>query len=192
MTKHHGPVDRTINMLKAAGYRQCEVPLSFAGMQFEFVAVLAGSPRALDLIVIIDTLSEPELRIRQKVEGLSRALDLVKSRRPLTTIIVGPPLRSSVAEALSRVSRVLQVGTPTGEHADNRLRDAVAALLPPDVRDINEALADPLGELRQRLNDVGHLGLLLDASLYGSQSVSQTLGKWLSAALHPSVDAGIL
>ncbi len=109
------PVIRVVRILTDAGYRTLEMPVTVASIPFEFAALLVGSDRANDLIVVIDTLDDSEARVRQKVEGLSRALDLVASRRPLTTVLVGPSPRPAIIEALARVSRVLNVGSPTGE-----------------------------------------------------------------------------
>ena len=99
-------------------------------------------------IIVIDTLVDGEARIRQKVEGLSRALDLAASRRPLTVVLVGPPPRPTIVEALARVSRVLTVGTPTGDSADRFLADTLAVLLPLVLPDASEAVVDPLDEVR--------------------------------------------
>lgn len=116
------PVQRVVDCLSTAGYRERESKTAIASVPFEFSAILVGSDRALDLIVVIDTLVEPELRIRQKVEGLGRALDLVTSRRPLTVILVGPAPKATTIQALSRVCRVLSVGTPTVRKRTNILR----------------------------------------------------------------------
>jgi hypothetical protein len=86
------PVTRVVDILTNAGYRRRAAPVTVASVPFEFAALLLGSDRANDLIIVIDTLVDDEVRIRQKVEGLSRALDLVASRRPLTVVLVGPRL----------------------------------------------------------------------------------------------------
>src|SRR4051794_6193468 len=95
-------VTRVVDLLGTVGYRLIEhdKPVTVASVPFEFDAFLVGSDRANDLVVVIDTLVEPEPRIRQKVQGLSRALDVVGSRRPLTVILVGPAPRPRTVEAL--------------------------------------------------------------------------------------------
>ncbi len=145
------PVQRVVTLLTQAGYRPREMPAVVASVPFEFAAMLLGADRALDLIIVIDTLIEPEPRIRQKVEALSRALDLVGSRRPLTVVLVGPLPRASILEALGRVCRVLPVGTPTGKKAGRFLSDALAVLLPLELPKSSEGVSDPLGEVRRRL-----------------------------------------
>jgi hypothetical protein len=186
------PVSRVVNLLTTAGYRQRETPLIVASVPFEFAALLVGSERALDLIVVIDTLTEPEVRIRQKVEGLSRALDLVASRRSLTIVLVGPPPRAVIVEALSRVSRVLSVGTPTGAGADLSLSDALAVLLPLELADASESVADPFGEVRRRLKHTQHekdVGMIFSAALDGPETVKQTLRTLLREPLDVTPEA---
>jgi hypothetical protein len=162
------------------------MPMTVANVPFEFAAVLLGADRALDLIVVVDTLTEAEPRIRQKIEGLGRALDLVTSRRPLTVVLVGPPPRAPALEALGRVSRVLTVGTPIGEGADRFLADALAVLLPLQLPQTDETIADPIGEVRKRLSasteDEG-ISALLESAPQGADGVKQALRAWLGEPL---------
>ena len=180
------PVNRVVQILTNAGYRNRPTPVTVASVPFEFAALLLGSDRANDLIIIIDTLVDSETRIRQKVEGLSRALDLVASRRPLTVVLVGPPPRTAIVEALSRVSRVLTVGTPTGDNADRFLADALAVLLPLSLPDASEAVAEPLGELRRHLpSDIDEdvVAPLLTAAQLGTDAVREALRRTIEASL---------
>jgi hypothetical protein len=174
------PVTRVVQILTNAGYRNRPTPVTVASVPFEFAALLLGSDRANDLIIVIDTLVDSESRIRQKVEGLSRALDLVASRRPLTVVLVGPPPRTAIVEALSRVSRVLTVGTPTGNNADRFLTDALAVLLPLSLPDASEAVVEPLVELRKHLPsdiDADVLAPLVTAAARGTEAVKEAL-RW--------------
>lgn len=86
------------------------------------------------------------------VEGIGRALDVARSRRPLTLAIVGPRPESEVLTALSRFARVLVVGELADEAS---LANWLAVLLPlrlpqpTESRDIDaledlKASADPL------------------------------------------------
>jgi hypothetical protein len=163
-------------MLTAAGYRLRSSPVTVASVPFDFAAVLIGADRTLDLIIVIDTLEEDESRVLQKVQALSRALDLVVSRRSLTVILVGPPPRATIIEALSRVCRVLPVGTPTGEGVGQFLNDALAVLLPLNLPHMSEAVADPLGEVHKRLStEENDLETLLAAAPMGAKAVQEAL-----------------
>jgi hypothetical protein len=180
------PVTRVVDILTNAGYRQRAAPLTVASVPFEFAALLLGSDRANDLIIVLDTLVDAEERIRQKVEGLSRALDLMASRRPLTVVLVGPPPRPTIVEALARVSRVLTVGTPTGDNADRFLSDALAVLLPLALPDASEAVVDPLNEVRKHLptdTDQDFLVPMLGAATSGTDAVKEALRVALEAPL---------
>lgn len=181
------PVTRIVDILTSARYRHLEAPLTIASVSFEFAALLVGSDRANDLIVVIDTLVDGEVRIRQKVEGLSRALDLVASRRPLTVVLVGPPPRPSIIESLARVSRVLTVGTPTGDSADRFLTDTLAVLLPLALPDASEAVVDPIKEVRKQLAadiDQDALAPLLAAAPGGADPVKDALRAMLETPLN--------
>jgi hypothetical protein len=182
----NSPIQRVVTLLTNAGYRPRELPMTVAKMPFEFSAVLLGADRALDLIVLVDTLTEAESRIRQKIEGLSRALDLVASRRPLTVVLVGPPPRAAILEALGRVCRVLTVGTPTGKGADRFLSDALAVLLPLELPRADETVADPIGEVQKRLPaspDKEGLSDLLKAAPQGADAVQDALRMWVGEPL---------
>jgi hypothetical protein len=178
------PVTRVVDLLANAGYRHRTEPFTVASVPFEFAAHLLGSDRANDLIVVIDTLVDTESRIRQKVEGLGRALDLVASRRSLTVVLVGPPPRPPIIEALARVSRVLTVGTPTGDNADRFLADALAVLLPLGLPDTSAAVVDPLTEVRKQLPsdiDRDRVEPLLAAAPSGVDAVKEALSALLKA-----------
>jgi hypothetical protein len=147
------PIDRVIEILAGANYRRTTRPFTVASVPFEFAAVLVGTGRAPDLIVIVDTVVDSELRIRQKIDALGRALDVAGSRRPLTAVLVGPKPSDATLDVMSSVCRVLPVGTPTGDQAEAQLRDWLAVLLPLPLPDPNQTVADPEGELRERIPD---------------------------------------
>ena len=186
------PVQRVVDRLTTSGYRSLGATVKVASISFEFPAILIGSDRALDLIAVADTLMESEARLRQKIEGLSRALDLAASRRPFTVILVGPVIRSRLVETISRVCRVLVVGTPTGPDADSTLSHALAVLLPLNTPTASETVIDPLGEVRARLDTgsdhetVSKIEELLIASGEGPEVVREVLRLQLLQALSPS------
>lgn len=129
------PVERVVGLLGEAGYERLAQPVQVAGIPFEFSAVLTASS-SLDLGVLVDTVTETDLaNIRQRVEGLGRALDLAESRRPLTVILIGPEPVPELQLALTRVARVLVAGVPSGER---ELREAIAVLLPLELVTVTE------------------------------------------------------
>lgn len=142
------PVQRAIDLLTDAGYRRCTLPLIVATLPFKFAAAFLGAARAHDVVVLIDTLEEPESRIRQKVEGLARALDLGMSRRPLTVVLIGPPPTNVILEAIARVSRVLQVGTFNGDKTNYSMIDNLSVLLRLHLPETGSAVVNPFYELQ--------------------------------------------
>ena len=141
------PIERIVAILKEAGYRELGLPLTISSVPFDFAAALVGTGKAADLIVVVDTVQDSESRTQQKIDGLGRALDVAGSRRPLTAVLAGPRPLDPTLEAIARICRVLPVGTPTGEDADQLLREWLAVLLPLRLPHLGEAVADTTREL---------------------------------------------
>jgi hypothetical protein len=161
------PVTKVVTLLESVGYRSLDVPITVGGIPFDFAASLKGET-SLDLIAVVDTLAESdEKQMCRRVEGLSRALDLVRSRRPLTVILVGPRPTSETRRSLSRVCRVLVTATPT----DDGLDEALAVLLPLDVLAEAEP-ADSWPVVREALSAQhpgSDIAALLDAATQGQR-----------------------
>jgi hypothetical protein len=131
------------NRLHLAGYHNVSTPLKIAGVEFAFTGAMRGSEgRALDLVLLVDTTTgdygdRDGARVRQRVEALSRALDVTASRYVITLILSGAALVDGV-EALSETCRVLQVeniaidqaGRPADKTAERQLDDRIRVLLP--------------------------------------------------------------
>src|SRR3546814_18291365 len=71
--------------------------------------------------------AQGERKVLQQVEGIARALDVMRSRRPLTTIVVGPRPVGKTLEALAQAGRILSVEEATDPA---ELRDHLAVFLP--------------------------------------------------------------
>jgi hypothetical protein len=129
--------------LRGAGYSDLSTPFKVAGVEFAFTGAMRGRDgRALDLVLLVDTTTgafgdQDGGRVRQRVEALSRALDVTGSRYVLTVILAGAVLAEGV-EVLSETCRVLQVerialddqGKPADEPAERQLDDRIRVLLP--------------------------------------------------------------
>lgn len=129
--------------LRDVGYTDLSTPLKIAGVQFDFTGAMRGRDgRALDLILLVDTTTgdfgdRDGGRVRQRVEALSRALDVTGSRYVVTVILAGAVLADGV-ESLSEICRVLPVegieldanGAPKDKPAAQQLDDRVRVLLP--------------------------------------------------------------
>jgi hypothetical protein len=128
-------VERVAEILGGVGYKRIAIPVTIGGIEFTFPALFVGTGVSQDLIVIVDSAIEKEERILQKTEGLARVLDLLRSRRPLTTIVVGRRPGNAIIDGMSRVSRVLPVGTASDPAS---LTNWLSALLPLDLPEPQE------------------------------------------------------
>jgi hypothetical protein len=145
-----GPVERVVAVLEGVGYEVVDQPRRIGGVPFEFAAMVAGQG-SLDLIVLVDlAVDADDEPIRRRVEGLARALDLVRSRRSLTVVLVGPRRGVGLIQAVAGVARVLTVGSPS-EDDEADLRDALAVLLPLKVATEDEDTADEWAVARDRM-----------------------------------------
>lgn len=188
--------------LEAAGYQSLGTPFRVASVDFEFTAALLGTAgRGLDLILIVDTATgdygdRDAAKVRQRVEALSRALDITGSRYVLTVILAGASLQGDI-EALSATCRVLTIehaaldgaGQPVGDAAAETLDDHIRVLLPLDLRgdDASEALqGDPIAELLSVLPkavDSELVRTITEASMNGEEAVTKALGTRLEEVL---------
>jgi hypothetical protein len=175
-----GPIGRTVNVLTDAGYEIVEQPREIGGIPFEFAAMLAGQA-SLDLIALVDLAIDTDAeRIRRRVTGLARALDLVRSLRSLTIVLVGPQPDPGLVQAIAGVARVLTVGTPAAD--DPTLRDALAVLLPLEVQTddsrVDEAWAEAMQQIAADHPSEG--ARVLAAANSGDEAVSAALRDILS------------
>lgn len=158
------PSERVVDILVNSGYRRVSAPLQIAGLTFDVAAALVGVGHSADLVVVGDMAADGERKVLQQIEGIARALDVVRSHRPLTIVIVGPRPVGKTLEALAHVGRIL----PVEEAVDSTdLRDRIAILLPLKLpatlmedRDLGagEGLSLPDNPLAADLLEVSKLG----------------------------------
>lgn len=121
------PAERVAAVLKDAGYRRLDAPLEIAGLVFDVAGAFVGVGHSADLVIVGDMAANGEKKVVQQIEGIARALDVMRSQRPLTSIIVGPRPVGRNLQALSQVGRILAVE----EAADPKdLLDKLSILLP--------------------------------------------------------------
>lgn len=188
--------------LRDAGYSDLPTPFMVAGVEFAFTGAMRGrGGRALDLVLLIDTTTGDHGdrdggRVRQRVEALSRALDVTGSRYVVTAILAGAVLAEGV-EALSETCRVLNVegvslddqAKPADETARNQLDDRIRVLLPltlpePLVETQNGA-APAMDQLARALPPGTNTTLvhaLIDASSDGEQEVTDVVALAINGA----------
>jgi len=198
------PLIRAIHdRLRLGGYVDLPTPFSVAGVNFEFTAAMRGqNGRSLDIVLLIDTTTgdfgdRESARVRQRVEALSRALDITRSRFVLTVILAGAVLAGKI-EALFETCRVLYVeslpidamGEPVDAHAKNLLEDRIRLLLPLDLPKPIAALEGVNGPALEQLVstlasevDANLLDSLIEASRSGEEAVTTAMANFISRAL---------
>jgi hypothetical protein len=170
------PVDRVAEVLAGAGYRRLSTPLEIAGLKFDMPAAFIGTAPSPDLILVADTAFDDERRILRKIEGIARAMDVMQSKRPVTAVLAGPRPSSATLDSLSKVCRVLPIGTVLDEDPDITLRNWLAVLMPLKLPEANASLADPLTEISGRLEDLDpDVAGLVDLAQDGADAVQERL-----------------
>lgn len=189
--------------LQAAGYKALATPFRVASVDFDFTAALLGTAgRGLDLILVVDTATgdfgdRDATSILQRIESLSRALDVTESRYLLTVILAGAALPTLI-DNLSPICRVLTIETaklnsdaqPSSNAEAEVLDDHIRLLLPLNLPSVNAEAdiqpGDPITELRASLppsTDQALLEALTEASTRGEDAVTHALGKRLEEVL---------
>lgn len=200
------PLVHTIQeRLREAGYSDLPTPFKVAGVEFAFTGAMRGrAGRSLDLVLLVDTTTgdygdRDGGRVRQRVEALSRALDVTGSRYLVTVILAGAVLAEGI-EALSETCRVLQVeginlddqGKPADNEAKRQLDDRIRLLLPltlplPVVEAQNGSgpAMDQLVRALPADTDAGLLNALIKASNDGEQAVTDAVALAIDSAFQP-------
>lgn len=195
-------VGAVLARLRHANYTDLSTPFRIASVNFSFTAAMRGSEgRALDLVLIFDTTTgdfgdKDAARVRQRVEALSRALDVTGSRYVVTAVLAGATLATGI-EALTEICRVLQVekvpldaaGQPADELAEAQLDDQIRILLPltlpPAATGTDDGSGPAIEQLVKALaNDAGTavVEALIAASGEGEEAVTKAIGGAIDAA----------
>lgn len=181
------PAERVAALLIDVGYRRLETPLHVAGLTFDVAGAFVGVGHSADLVLIGDMAADGERKVVQQVEGIARALDVMRSHRPLSTIIVGPRPIGKTLESLAQVGRIL----PVEEALDPaELRDQLAVLLPLVLPTTLLADRDLGGEDAFVLPDDQVAEALMEASKFGEEAVRDCFHDALNAALDDDENDG--
>jgi hypothetical protein len=196
------------NRLSVAGYTPVQTPFKVASVNFDFTLAMRGSAgRSVDLVIIIDTTTgefgdKDPVQVRRRIEALSRALDVTKSRLVLTVILAGATMTAEVEE-LSEICRVLTVeaiaveidGTPKDDLAKRLLDDRIRLLLPLEIpKRHTDSGADfsPMERLLQALPEDINAELVravVNASREGEEAVTTAASSIIDAALMTEVES---
>lgn len=199
-------VKAILERLRAAGYTDLSTPFKLAGVEFAFTGVMRGRDgRALDLVLLVDTTTgdfgdRDGGRVRQRIEALSRALDVTGSRYVVTVILAGAVLAEGI-EALSETCRVLQVegvaldddGKPVNAAAEQQLDDRIRVLLPltlPAAIAETQDGSGPAMEQLIRALPAGTNKALLDAAIAASSDGEQAVTDAVALIINRAFQAG--
>lgn len=181
------PIEGVVEILTGSGYRRLSSPLSIAGLSFEFPAALIGENPSPDLVLVADTAFEADTRILRKVEGVARALDVARSKRPLTAILVGPRPTAAVLDAMTKVCRVLPTGVIRPDDTSGLLENWLAVLLPLALPEPSHNVTEPLESIVHRSDDLDE-GIIEIVALgaQGVDAVQARLHELLNTSLEPA------
>jgi hypothetical protein len=180
------PAERVAEILLTAGYRRITPPLEVAGLIFDVAGAFVGVGHSADLVVIGDMAADGERKVVQQIDGIARALDVMRSRRPLTTVIVGPRPVGKTLESLAQVSRVLAVEEAIDPHD---LRDRLAILLPLELPESQSADRDLGAGEGLSFPDAPIAAELAEASKLGEEAVRTRFHDALNAIIAPDSDS---
>lgn len=190
------------NRLQEVGYASVRTPFKVASVSFDFTSVLRGSAgRSLDLVIVVDTTTgdfgdkEP-IQVRRRIEALSRALDVTRSRLVLTVVLAGASMTAEL-DALAEVCRVLVVeamaveidGKPKDVLTKRLLDDRIRLLLPLEIPSRNMAGGSdqtPMEKLLMAVPknvDKALAEAVIEASHEGDEAVTAAMSAVLNRAL---------
>ncbi len=173
------------------GYRELPRPFKIGSLAFEFTHALVAGGHANDLVIVIELRGDSaDDAIIRKVLALTRALDVLRSKRPVTAVLTSGQAIPNTVQSISRVCRVLTVGSPTGPKAEEAVRDWLSVLLPLIEPPAVETLIDWETDMRQRLpRNAQDLGIeeLLDSASRGKIAVEETFAGAVRIAVKASL-----
>jgi hypothetical protein len=185
--------ERVVEILVGeGGYRELPKPLKIGSLSFEFTHALVAGGKAKDLVIVIelkgDTADDAVVR---KVLALTRALDVLQSKRSVTAVLTSGQAAPETVQSISRVCRVLNVGAPTGPNAIEAVRDWLSVLLPLREPPAVENFIDWEGDLRRKVpaSTTGPLmDELLGAATRGKIAVEEALARSIGSSVERALE----
>lgn len=178
-------------LVEEGGYRELPRPLTVGSMSFEFTHALVAGERANDLVIVIELKGDTDDEaVKRKVLALTRALDVMHSKRPVTAVLTSGQASSETVRSISRVCRVLPVGAPTGPKATDAVRDWLAVLLPLARPQAVDTLLDWDSDVRKALGATGAhsvVSQLLAAAPLGKAAVEEALAAAITETVEPAL-----
>lgn len=181
-------------LTKEGGYRLLGKPIKIGSQAFDFTHVLVAGERANDLVIVIElTGASGDAQVTRSVLAFTRALDVLGSKRSVTTVLTSGQADNDLVNSISRVCRVLPVGAPTGPKAEEMVRDWLAVLLPLKSPPPVEHLADWKASLETQLehtDDEPAIARFVQLAEGGKEAVEAALALEISTLADKVLDDG--
>ncbi len=179
-------------LVHEGGYRVLPKPFMVGSQSFDFTYALVAGKRANDLVIIIELKgdSADDVVIR-KVLALTRALDVLRSKRPVTAVLTSGQPHLEVVQSISKVCRTLSVGAPVEGDAMSAVRDWLAVLLPLAQPPAVDTMLDWEADLRSAA-PLAAAGTLMDAFIAaaprGKHAVETVLAEDIGSSVNAVLD----
>lgn len=183
-------IETVLQVLDDAGFERLPKPLVVGGSTFDFDAAAKGTGVSHDLVVVASSETPPR-RLVRLLSGLSRTLDQVESRRPVSVVLLGERLDAPTIGDMERHARVLTVESPDPDAED--VRRAIAVLMPLVVPSATSHPKDPLSEVAEILgaSATGEHEALIDAAKVGPREVRESLRRYINGAIGDAASEGL-
>ena len=182
-------IETVLGVLEATGFERLPKPLIVAGSTFDFDAAARGTGVSHDLVIVAVSPKDPR-RLVRLLSGLTRTLDQVQSRRPVSLVLLGETLDGSIMVDLERHARVLNI--QSGNPEPGEVRRAIAVLMPLALPTAGTRGRDPLTQLKEVLGSSlsKEHEALINAARIGPGEVREALRRYIDAGVADSSDEG--
>jgi hypothetical protein len=182
-------------LTEEGGYRPLGKPIRIGSQTFDFTHMLVAGERANDLVIVIElTGASEDAQISRLILAFTRALDVMGSKRSVTTVLTSGQADNDLVNSISRVCRVLPVGAPSGPLAEGMVRDWLAVLLPLKSPPPVEHLADWKASLEKQLESSGDepaaVGRFVQSAEGGKEAVEAALAREISTLADQVLEDG--
>ncbi len=181
-------------LVDEGGYRELPRPFKVGSLLFEFTHALIASEKANDVVIVIEITGDTaDDAVTRKVLALTRALDVMRSKRPVTAVLTSGQPRPEMVRSISKVCRVLAVGAPVGPDALEEVREWLSVLLPLKEPAVVDTMLDWEGDLRRQVPSKAEGALLEElvlAAPHGNVDVEQVLARSIGSLVEPALQEG--
>lgn len=185
--------DNVVDILVNEGsYRILPQPFKIGSQSFDFTYALIAGGRANDLVIVVDLKGgTADDLVTRRLLALTRALDVLHSKRPVTVVLTTGQPSSEAVKSISRVCRVLTVGNPVGPNAVEAVRDWLAVLLPlmqPTAADVRLDWEADLRRVATATAGGALMEALIVAAPQGQESVERVLANRINGTVRPVLE----